>query len=52
MRRQYPAGSLFRLSVTLIDRNGTPFLYAHYAAPFEPVSQEEANRFVSAMFRA
>lgn len=52
MRRQYPAGSLFRLSVKLSDRHGTPFLYAHYAAPFEHVSCEEARRFISTMFGA
>jgi hypothetical protein len=52
MRRQYPAGSLFRLSVTLTDRKGTLFLYAHHAAPFEHVSREEARRFISTMFGA
>ncbi|TDY24600.1 hypothetical protein B0G81_5041 [Paraburkholderia sp. BL6665CI2N2] len=52
MRRQYPAGSLLRLSVKLTDREGTQFLYAHHAAPFEHVSREEAKRFISTMFRA
>ncbi|MCE4058718.1 hypothetical protein LXM60_00655 [Pandoraea sputorum] len=52
MRKQYPAGSLFRLSVTLTAREGTPFLYAHHAAPFEHVSQDEARRFISTMFGA
>jgi hypothetical protein len=52
MRQQYPAGSLFRLTVKLINREGTQFLYAHHAAPFEHVSREEAKRFISTMFGA
>ena len=50
MRRQYPAGSLFRLSVKLTDREGAQFLYAHHATPFEHVNREEAKRFISTMF--
>jgi len=52
MRRQYPAGSLFLLTVKQIDREGTQFLYAHHAAPFQHVSREEAKRFISTMFGA
>jgi hypothetical protein len=52
MRQQYPAGSLFRLSVKLTDREGTQFLYTRHAAPFEHVSREEARRFISTMFGA
>jgi hypothetical protein len=52
MRQQYPAGSLFRLVVKLTEREGTKFLYAYHAAPFEHVSREEAERFISTMFRS
>lgn len=52
MRQQHPAGSLFRLTVKLSDRQSTPFLYAHPSAPFEHVSREEAKRFISTMFGA
>jgi len=52
MRGQYPVGSLFRLKVKLADREGTQFLYAHHSAPFEHVSREEAERFISTMFGA
>lgn len=50
IRQQHPVGSLFRLSVKLTDRKGTPFLYAHHAAPFEQVSRDEARRFISTIF--
>ncbi|WP_157697725.1 hypothetical protein [Caballeronia calidae] len=50
MRQQYPIGSLFRLDVKLIHREGTPLLYAHYAAPFERVSIDEAQRFIAVMY--
>ncbi|MFM0239883.1 MULTISPECIES: hypothetical protein [Paraburkholderia] len=50
MRQQYPAGSLFRLVVKMIEREGTKFLYAYHAAPFEHVSREEAEQFISTMF--
>jgi hypothetical protein len=50
MREQYPIGTLFRLHVKLIHRKGTPLLYAHFAAPFERVSPEEAARFIGKMF--
>jgi hypothetical protein len=50
LRQHYPIGSLFRLKVKLTDRKGTPFLYAHYAAPFEHVSIEEARRFIVITF--
>jgi hypothetical protein len=50
MREQYPVGTLFRLSVKRIYREGTPLLYAHYAAPFEQVSLEEAQTFIVGMY--
>jgi hypothetical protein len=50
MRQQYPVGTLFRLNVKRIDRQGTPLLYAHYAAPYEHVSMDEAQRFIAAMY--
>jgi hypothetical protein len=52
MRDQYPVGTLFRLDVKLIHRIGTPLLYAHFAAPFERVTPEEAARFIAKMFGA
>lgn len=52
MRQQYPAGALFRLVVKLTEREGKKFLYAYHAAPFEHVSREEAERFISTMFRS
>lgn len=50
IREKFPEGSLFRLTVKLTDRKGAPFLYAHYAAPFEHVSIDDARRFISAKF--
>ncbi|MDR5737266.1 MULTISPECIES: hypothetical protein [unclassified Caballeronia] len=51
MRQQYPVGTLFRLVVKLIHREGTPLLYAHFAALFESVTPEEAERFIAARYR-
>lgn len=50
MRRQYPPGSLFRLTLKLIYREGTPLLYAHHTAPFEHISIEKAERFINMMY--
>jgi len=45
-------GSPLRHTVKLIYREGTQFLYAHHAAPFEHMGREEAKRFISTMFGA
>lgn len=50
MRKEHPVGTLFRLDVKLIHREGTPLLYAHHAAPFEKVSSEEAQRFIATLY--
>ncbi|VVE46899.1 hypothetical protein PAN31108_04464 [Pandoraea anhela] len=50
VRQQYPVGSLFRLSVKLTDREGTQFLYAHYAAPFQHASREESERIILTIY--
>jgi hypothetical protein len=50
IREQFPVGSLLRMAVKMNYRNGTPYLYVHYAAPFEHVSVDEARRFIAVMF--
>ncbi len=50
MRKQYPVGSLLRLTVKDTYREGTPYLHARYTAPVEQVSIDEARRFISVMF--
>lgn len=50
MRKQFPPGSLLRLTVNVTYREGTPYLRTRYAAPIEHVSIDEASRFISAMF--
>ncbi|GGD87967.1 hypothetical protein [Caballeronia grimmiae] len=51
MRQQYPVGTLFRLAVKPIEREGTPLLYAHHAAPFERVTPDAAQRFIAEKYR-
>ncbi|AIP32724.1 hypothetical protein DR64_2388 [Paraburkholderia xenovorans LB400] len=50
MRKQYPIGSLLRLTVKITYREGTPYLHASNASPVERVSIDEAKRFISVMF--
>jgi len=51
MRQQHPVGMLFRLAVKPIEREGTPLLYAHDAAPFERVTPDAAQRFIAEKYR-
>ncbi|WP_296936766.1 hypothetical protein [uncultured Marinobacter sp.] len=48
MRKGYPVGTKFLLQAKVTDRDGgTPFLYAHYNAPYRVVSDEEAAEFIN-----
>lgn len=50
MRHEHPVGSLFRLAVKRIYRQGTPLLYAKPTEPFERLSMEEARKFILTMY--
>jgi hypothetical protein len=46
MRKNNPVGTLFLLDAKLTNRDGgTPFLYAHFSAPFKILSAEEASHY-------
>ena len=47
MRREYPLGTIFKLSCRLTDKEGgTKFLFSHFSWPFEVLTKEEADLFI------
>lgn len=47
MRKNNPVGTLFLLNAMETNREGgTPFLYAHFSAPFTILTQEESIKFL------
>jgi hypothetical protein len=49
MRTAYPEGQRFKLTVQLKSREGGPnYLYSYHGDRWEPVSNEEAARFIAA----
>ena len=48
MRKGHPVGTKFLLQAKVTDRDGgSPFLYAHYNAPYRVVSYDEAREFIN-----
>ena len=47
MREKYPVGTKILIDAKITDREGgTPFLYAHYAATYEVISDSAAKGFI------
>lgn len=52
MRENHAVGTLFKVWVKLTNRlGGSPFLYSSYRDPYEVVSAEEAEKFISSRTR-
>lgn len=47
MRKNNPIGSLFLLQAKVTDKEGTPFLYAHYNTPYKIITEQEAKEYLS-----
>lgn len=48
MREMYPAGTKFKLSLkTIVPENNREFLYAHFNAPYEVLTDEEVTNFLN-----
>jgi hypothetical protein len=50
MRERHTVGTLFKVDCKVTDREGTPFLYRHYPWPYEVVTREVAEEFISKEF--
>lgn len=50
MREAHPVGTYFKVKCTVIDREGTVFLYRHYKWPYEVISREDAEVFIKNNF--
>ena len=46
MRKNHPISSLFLLEAKPTDKEGTPFLYAHYNTQYKVISEQEAKEFL------
>ena len=48
MREMYPVGTKFKLSLkTIAPENNRKFLYAHFNAPYEVLTDEEVTNFLN-----
>ncbi len=47
MRRDYPVGTIFRIRAKITDREGGVFVYSYFGWPFEVLSDEKAQAFLS-----
>src|SRR5437763_1880408 len=50
IRYSHPVGTLFKLWVAPITRLGTPYIYSNYRYPWQIVTVEEAESFISSQF--
>lgn len=51
MRTAFPVEQRFRLWVQVKSREGGPaFLYSNHRDPWNPVTEDEANRFIATAF--
>lgn len=50
MREAHSPGTLFKVDCKVTDREGTSFLYRHFAWPYEVVTRQQAEEFIRYSF--